>query len=185
MRLKRVFSSDANNCAIYDWTKSDVRMEKSKDGLALVITCPRCGVYEALTELIFYNHRWRPEIISPLSCTARQASESGICPTVHQIPIDETPPLGLTLEKIRRSLPIASVRRNKGGLLLGIFAHYGPQTTCYRQNDSKSEKWTGWRWTQSPANFSPAKFPANREKYREFCAFSWNDQAITPRYRVF
>src|ERR1700732_961732 len=26
---------------------------------------------------------------------------------------------------------------------------------------------TGWRWTQSRANFSPAQFPANREKYRE------------------
>jgi hypothetical protein len=24
---------------------------------------------------------------------------------------------------------------------------------------------TKWRWTQSPANFSPAKFPANREKF--------------------
>jgi len=30
---------------------------------------------------------------------------------------------------------------------------------------------TDWRWTQSRANFSPAEFPANKEKYREICAF--------------
>ncbi len=28
-----------------------------------------------------------------------------------------------------------------------------------------------WRSTQSGANSSPAKFPANREKYREFAKF--------------
>ena len=44
---------------------------------------------------------------------------------------------------------------------------------------------TGWRWTQSRANFSPAKFPANREKYREFCVFSRNHSVITPKCRVF
>ena len=44
---------------------------------------------------------------------------------------------------------------------------------------------TGWRWTQSGANFSPAEFPANREKYREFCIFSRNHSAITPHFRAF
>src|ERR1700722_13975750 len=32
---------------------------------------------------------------------------------------------------------------------------------------TEKKRATGWRWTQSRANFSPAKFPANREKYRE------------------
>ena len=43
---------------------------------------------------------------------------------------------------------------------------------------------TGWRWTQSRANLSPAQFPANREKYREFCAFSRSPMAISSRCTV-
>jgi hypothetical protein len=30
---------------------------------------------------------------------------------------------------------------------------------------------TVWRWTQAGANHSPPRFPANREKYGEFCSF--------------
>jgi hypothetical protein len=50
-------------------------MEMSKDGLALVVKCPRCGVYEVVREIVAHNQRWTPDIASPLSCAARQAFE--------------------------------------------------------------------------------------------------------------
>jgi hypothetical protein len=43
---------------------------------------------------------------------------------------------------------------------------------------------TGWRWTQSRANFSPAKFPANREIYRESPTFGPSPSEINPLQRV-
>lgn len=41
-----------------------------------------------------------------------------------------------------------------------------------------------WRWTQSRANFSPPKLPANREKYRDLRAFDRSHLEITRRWRA-
>ena len=49
-------------------------------------------------------------------------------------------------------------------------------TPCIQEN--KKQK-TGWRWTQSLANSSPSKFPANREKYRELSPFAPNPVEIS------
>jgi hypothetical protein len=38
---------------------------------------------------------------------------------------------------------------------------------------------TAWRWTQSPANFSPNQLPANRERYREFGIFARSCSIVT------
>ena len=39
---------------------------------------------------------------------------------------------------------------------------------------------TGWRWTQSRANSSMPEFPANREKYREFCTSGGASRWLSP-----
>jgi hypothetical protein len=36
-----------------------------------------------------------------------------------------------------------------------------------------------WRRTQSSANFSPARFPANREKYREYLTLGRSHSEIS------
>jgi hypothetical protein len=41
-----------------------------------------------------------------------------------------------------------------------------------------------WRWTQSHANFSLPEFPANREKYREYCALNRNTEEISLYQRL-
>jgi hypothetical protein len=48
-------------------------------------------------------------------------------------------------------------------------------TECSQENEKQE---TGWRWTQSLANSSPSKFPANREKYRELSPFAPNPVEI-------
>jgi hypothetical protein len=68
-------ATDPNNCLICDWPASRVKITMSRDNLAQVFECPRCGTYEALNELVAISHRWPSEIAQPLSCAARQASE--------------------------------------------------------------------------------------------------------------
>jgi hypothetical protein len=44
---------------------------------------------------------------------------------------------------------------------------------------------TGWRRIESRTNYSLPKFPANREKYREYCTFLRVPYEISTYYRVF
>jgi hypothetical protein len=69
---------DPNNCAICDRLPADgVTMRNSgvQDGLG--IECPQCGQYELIGHAIDESYHWPPGLRRPLSCAARQASESG------------------------------------------------------------------------------------------------------------
>jgi len=68
-----------NNCAICDRPRSDgVKMRNAGVFDGLVIDCPQCGRYELIGhDAIFGSFQWPPELKRPLSCAARQASESG------------------------------------------------------------------------------------------------------------
>jgi hypothetical protein len=59
-----------------------------------------------------------------------------------------------------------------GPIYSGIIAKYGHCSRISAQSERNfSAAQTEWRSGQSHANLSPAKFPANREKYREFAKF--------------
>ena len=68
--------ADPNNCAICDWSKSEVRMQQRNQGL--LVTCPRCGEYVlADNSAIYMSSGWGPEVRNGLSCASRQAFEVG------------------------------------------------------------------------------------------------------------
>jgi hypothetical protein len=66
------------NCAICDPPTTDgVKTGMSRSN-GLVIDCPQCGRYELIGhDANFGSFQWPPELKRPLSCAARQASESG------------------------------------------------------------------------------------------------------------
>jgi hypothetical protein len=72
-------ATEPNNCAICDRPPADgVKMRNSGVQDGLIIECPQCGRYELIGPgAIHGSYQWTPELRRPLSCAARQASESG------------------------------------------------------------------------------------------------------------
>ena len=84
------------------------------------------------------------------------------------------PKLNRQLGDQRKSGYVAGLHRaserNRSPLLLRIAAFGGAKSIFRGDRRQEGEKRkTGWRKWQSGANFSPAKFPAKREQYREIC----------------
>jgi hypothetical protein len=84
----------------------------------------------------------------------------------------------------KKQAPGLHVGENPTGQPRGRFLHYGPQIrSSSRKQLGERKTRTGWRWKQSLANFSP-KFPANREKYREYGDFYCNASRISTCQRA-
>jgi len=66
------------SCAICKRPPTDgVKMETGAGFDGLLITCPQCGQYELDAHSFDASFQWAPDLRSPLSCAARQASEAG------------------------------------------------------------------------------------------------------------
>ena len=73
---------EPNGCAICDRPLTDGVNRQNRhapDGLdGLLIECPLCGRYELIgQDVVIGRSQWTSELKLPLSCAARQASESG------------------------------------------------------------------------------------------------------------